>query len=100
MTQYFAQRLQTRHLNAATFEIWGALLNGGVVVVISRETTLSPAIYFPGICKSRHIDRAVPYYQRSSIKSQQTPKAFSTVRDLPFAAKLLITLTGEAESSV
>ena len=28
--------------HAATFEIWGPLLNGGTVVLLERETTLSP----------------------------------------------------------
>ena len=28
--------------DAATFEIWGALLNGGTVVIVPRETALSP----------------------------------------------------------
>src|SRR5262249_39802039 len=28
--------------DAATFEIWGALLNGGQLVILPRETTLAP----------------------------------------------------------
>ncbi|HEX2188130.1 MAG TPA: amino acid adenylation domain-containing protein, partial [Longimicrobiaceae bacterium] len=31
--------------DAATFELWGSLLNGGSLVVIEREVTLSPAAF-------------------------------------------------------
>ena len=39
--------------DAATFEIWGALLNGGAVVILPRETILSPAAFAVAIKRQR-----------------------------------------------
>ena len=41
--------------DAATFEIWGALLNGSIVVILLRDTTLSPAVFSAAI-KQQRID--------------------------------------------
>ncbi len=67
--------------DAATFEVWGALLNGGVLVIFPREVTLSPAV-FAARLKDERIDAmflTVALFNQMAIEA---PGAFSAMRDL------------------
>ncbi len=64
--------------DAATFEIWGALLNGGALVVLDRETILSPPAFVERL--RRH--RVSAMFVTVSLFNQvvrEIPDAFRTV---------------------
>ncbi|HEV2734215.1 MAG TPA: condensation domain-containing protein, partial [Longimicrobiaceae bacterium] len=67
--------------DAATWEVWGALLNGGCVVGIDRETTLSP----PLLAEALRRERLTGMFLTSALFTQTVaaaPDAFATVAHL------------------
>jgi amino acid adenylation domain-containing protein len=72
--------------DAATFELWGALLNGAQVVGISRDVALSPADFAAEI-REREISvlfLTTALFNQIAIAA---PRAFSTVRCLLFGGE-------------
>ncbi len=74
-------QLSNASFDAATFEIWGALLNGGVLVILPREDSLS----------ARRLETRIREHQVTSLFltaalfhriAEARPEAFSQVRDL------------------
>jgi amino acid adenylation domain-containing protein len=67
--------------DAATWEVWGALLNGGCVVGIDRETTLTP----PLLAEALRRERVTAMFLTSALFTQTVaaaPDAFATVEHL------------------
>jgi amino acid adenylation domain-containing protein len=67
--------------DAATYEIWGALLNGGAVVVIPREAVLSPSAFAAAL----HTQRVTTMFLTSALftrMSQEAPDAFAGMSEL------------------
>jgi amino acid adenylation domain-containing protein len=67
--------------DAATWEVWGALLNGGCVVGFDRETTLSP----PLLAEALRAERVTGMFLTSALFTQTVaavPDAFATVAHL------------------
>lgn len=72
--------------DAATFEIWGALLNGAQLIGIDRETTLSPT-NFEATLKHHKIQIL---FLTTALLNQviyQTPTAFQTLKYLLFGGE-------------
>jgi len=69
--------------DAATFEIWGALLNGGTIVVLPRETTLSPEAMGQAL-RDRKIDTLFLTTALFNQIARVAPRPFSTIRDFLF----------------
>ncbi|WP_197081938.1 non-ribosomal peptide synthase/polyketide synthase, partial [Silvibacterium bohemicum] len=72
--------------DAATFEIWGALLNGGCVVILPRETTLSTDAISRALRELR-IDSLFLTTALFNQIARETPQAFSGLRDLLFGGE-------------
>jgi len=72
--------------DAATFEIWGALLNGGSVVMLSHETILSP-VAFAAALKDRRIDVLFLTTALFNRLASAVPRVFHGVRDLLFGGE-------------
>ncbi|HVT18692.1 MAG TPA: condensation domain-containing protein, partial [Thermoanaerobaculia bacterium] len=67
--------------DAVTFEVWGALVNGGAVVVIEREVLLSPVRFAERLRE----ERVTAMFLTAALFDQvvrQEPAAFYPVRDL------------------
>jgi len=67
--------------DAATFEVWGALLNAATVAIIPRAVTLSPAV-FSLFLKAQRIDVMFLTTALFNLVVGEDPQAFSQVRDL------------------
>jgi amino acid adenylation domain-containing protein len=67
--------------DAYTFEIWGALLNGGTVVVLERETILSPKNLAAAL-KELRITKAFLTVSLFNLVAAEAPDAFSGFDDL------------------
>jgi amino acid adenylation domain-containing protein len=72
--------------DAATWEIWGALLNGAAVVVIPRDVVLSP----PDFAAALREQRITSLFLTTALFNQmarEVPDAFQGVRDLLFGGE-------------
>lgn len=71
--------------DAATFEIWGALLNGARLVGIDRETTLSPADF------ATELQQVNILFLTTALLNQiihQIPSAFQSLKYLLFGGEI------------
>src|SRR6266545_1277077 len=69
------------NFDAATWEIWGALLNGGAVVVIPREVALSSA-EFAAALRRHQVTSLFLTTALFNKTSREVPDAFRTLREL------------------
>ncbi|MEE8585008.1 MAG: amino acid adenylation domain-containing protein, partial [Acidobacteriota bacterium] len=72
--------------DAITFELWGALLNGGCVVGLPRETILSPALFADLLAKEGISALFLTTALFNQIAAQR-PEAFRGVRHLLFGGE-------------
>ena len=72
--------------DAATFEIWGALLNGGSLIILPRDVTLSPPV-FEAALKEHGVDVMFLTTAMFNRMACEAPGAFSRVRDLLFGGE-------------
>jgi len=73
--------------DAATFEIWGALLNGGASVVIDRDTTLNPTALAATFAR----DGVTTTFLTTALFNQlarEAPRAFAGLRSVLFGGEL------------
>ncbi|HEX6639742.1 MAG TPA: amino acid adenylation domain-containing protein, partial [Thermoanaerobaculia bacterium] len=76
----------TTSFDAATFEIWGALLNGGAIVILPRETTLSPTAFAAAL----EMQRVDTLFITTALFNQivrEVPHAFRPLRELLFGGE-------------
>ncbi len=74
--------------DAATFEIWGALLNGACLVGISRETLLSPALLTKQILR----DKINTLFLTTALFNQfarEAPQMFKPLDNLLFGGEVV-----------
>ncbi len=72
--------------DAATFEIWGALLNGGCLVFLPQSVLLSP----PDLARALAQERVSTMFLTSALFHQvarQAPRAFAPLRELLFGGE-------------
>ena len=72
--------------DAATWEIWGALLNGGTLVVLGKETVLSP----PELKRAIANQKISAMFLTTSLfnqMAQSVPEAFSSMKYLLFGGE-------------
>ncbi|MET0398426.1 MAG: amino acid adenylation domain-containing protein, partial [Longimicrobiaceae bacterium] len=74
--------------DAATFELWGALLNGGCVVVIGREVSLAPAEFVAEL-RARRVTALFLTTALFNRITYDVPGAFSTLRHVLFGGELV-----------
>ncbi|MET0396097.1 MAG: amino acid adenylation domain-containing protein, partial [Longimicrobiaceae bacterium] len=72
--------------DAATFEIWGALLNGGSLEVFEREVTLSPAA-FAAALREREVSALFLTTALFNRVAADEPQAFAPLRHLLFGGE-------------
>ena len=74
--------------DAATFEIWGALLNGATLVGVDRETTLTPQ-EFAAFLKRENVSTLFLTTALFNQVAQNQPDAFATLRNVLFGGELV-----------
>ena len=79
-------QIATTSFDAATFEIWGALLNGGCVVVLDRETTLNP-VKLEHAIRSRQISVVFLTTALFNQIARESKDAFRNLRYLLFGGE-------------
>ena len=67
--------------DAATFEIWGALLNGGCIVIFDKDLVLSPADFAAGL-KDADITAMFLTTSLFNLITREVPDAFASVGTL------------------
>ena len=67
--------------DAITFEVWGALLNGGRLVILPYETILSPSRFAEALCNSK-ITTMFLTAALFNVVAKRRPNAFAGVRNL------------------
>ncbi|MBD2092816.1 amino acid adenylation domain-containing protein [Microcoleus sp. FACHB-1515] len=73
--------------DAATFEIWGALLNGATLIGIDRDTTLSPVAFATAI-QQQNISILFLTTALLNQTASQVPDAFRSLKTLLFGGEL------------
>ncbi|MBV9772574.1 MAG: amino acid adenylation domain-containing protein, partial [Gemmatimonadetes bacterium] len=72
--------------DAATFEIWGALLNGGSLAVLEREVTLSPAALAAAL-REQEVSALFVTTALLNRVAHEEPGGFGTLRHLLFGGE-------------
>ncbi|HYU31238.1 MAG TPA: 2,3-diaminopropionate biosynthesis protein SbnA [Thermoanaerobaculia bacterium] len=78
--------LSNTSFDAATFEIWGALLNGAAVVVIPREVALAPA-ELAALLRRQGVTAIFLTTALFNQVAREAPDAFFTVRHVLFGGE-------------
>ncbi|WP_144395573.1 non-ribosomal peptide synthetase [Pleionea sediminis] len=81
----FAQ-LSNLTFDAATWEIWGALLNGGNLVIVRKDTLLSPS-KFQQTIKEEQINTALLTTALFNIYANDAPNIFQNFKYLVFGGE-------------
>ena len=79
-------QLANTSFDAATFEIWGALLNGCALVLVSRDDSLAPEILAREL-RDKKIDTLFLTTALFNQVAAESPNAFHGVRDLLFGGE-------------
>ncbi len=74
--------------DAATFEIWGALLNGALLVGFPRDVSLSPAL-FASLLRQESISALFLTTALFNQVAQQSPSGFSSLSSVLFGGELV-----------
>lgn len=69
--------------DAATFEVWGALLNGALLSIIPRDVALSPD-EFVAMLRATHVSTLFLTTALFNQMAARDPRAFAGIRDLLF----------------
>jgi amino acid adenylation domain-containing protein len=72
--------------DAATFEVWGALLNGASLLVLDQETVLSP-VRFAEVLRSQKVTTLFLTTAFFNLVSSQVPGIFKPLRDVLFGGE-------------
>ncbi|WP_316186189.1 non-ribosomal peptide synthase/polyketide synthase [Bradyrhizobium sp. SZCCHNR31011] len=78
--------LSSPSFDAATFELWAALLNGCCIVIIDRDTALSPS-RFAATVRERRLDSVFVTTALFNRLAQEAPDIFASVRDVLFGGE-------------
>ena len=79
-------QVSTASFDAATFEIWGALLNGATLVIITRDVALSPKDF----ARELRDQKISVMFLTAALFNQlaaEVPNAFETVRTVMFGGE-------------
>ncbi|HWD93513.1 MAG TPA: amino acid adenylation domain-containing protein [Verrucomicrobiae bacterium] len=79
-------QVSTASFDAATFEIWGALLNGATLVGITRDVTLSPRDFAREL-RDQNISAMFLTAALFNQLASEVPDAFATVRTMMFGGE-------------
>ena len=79
-------QVSTASFDAATFEIWGALLNGATLVGITRDVTLSPKDFAREL-REQNISAMFLTAALFNQLAAEVPDAFATVRTMMFGGE-------------
>ena len=79
-------QVSTASFDAATFEIWGALLNGATLVGINRDISLSPADFAHEL-REQNISAMFLTAALFNQLAAEVPGAFATVRTMMFGGE-------------
>jgi amino acid adenylation domain-containing protein len=78
--------LSNTSFDAATFELWGALLNGGTLVVLDADTVTSPVALGAAI-RAHGITTMFVTTALFNVVSHEHPEAFAPLHDLVFGGE-------------
>ncbi|WP_203980591.1 non-ribosomal peptide synthetase, partial [Micromonospora phaseoli] len=79
-------QLSNASFDAITFEVWGALANGGQVVIVPTETVLSP-VGLAAHLRARSVSTVFITTALFNATVNTVPDAFATVRQLYFGGE-------------